>query len=121
MRWLSRPAVQAKQAIVFGETPVNPKACPFMNKIQAGSCSQYHLNAPASYSKSIKFWKTPVTDCGWGGRTDCVDYKAWNDAWAKITGQQLAVNVRAAGSPLRGARLPLSAEFWRRPWLRATG
>jgi putative spermidine/putrescine transport system substrate-binding protein len=86
MKWAATPAVQAKQAIVFGETPVNPKACPFMNKIQAGSCSQYHLNAPASYSKSIKFWKTPVTDCGWGGRKDCVDYKAWNDAWAKITG-----------------------------------
>jgi putative spermidine/putrescine transport system permease protein len=33
----------------------------------------------------------------------------------------LAVDVRAAGSPLRGARLRLSAEFWRRPWLRATG
>jgi putative spermidine/putrescine transport system substrate-binding protein len=86
MKWAATPGVQAKQAIVFGETPVNPKACPLMNKIQAGSCTQYHLNAPASYSKSIKFWKTPVSDCGWGGRKDCVDYKAWNDAWAKITG-----------------------------------
>jgi putative spermidine/putrescine transport system substrate-binding protein len=86
MKWAATPGVQAQQAIVFGETPVNPKACPLMNKIQAGSCTQYHLNAPASYSKSIKFWKTPVSDCGWGGRKDCVDYKAWNDAWAKITG-----------------------------------
>ena len=33
---------QAQQAIVFGETPVNPKACPFMNKLQTGSCAQYH-------------------------------------------------------------------------------
>ena len=25
--------------LVFGETPVNPKACPYMNKIQKGSCA----------------------------------------------------------------------------------
>jgi len=32
----------------------------------------------------------------------------------------VAVDVAAAGSPVRGARLRLSAAFWRRPWLRAT-
>jgi putative spermidine/putrescine transport system substrate-binding protein len=86
MKYAATPQVEAKQAIVFGETPVNPKACPFMNQLQKGSCAQYHLNAPASYSKSIKFWKTPVKDCGWGGRKDCMDYNAWQDAWSKITG-----------------------------------
>jgi putative spermidine/putrescine transport system substrate-binding protein len=86
MKWASTPAVQAKQALVFGETPVNPKACPIMNTMAKGSCAQYHLSAPASYSRSIKFWKTPVSDCGWGGRKDCADYKAWNDAWARVTG-----------------------------------
>jgi putative spermidine/putrescine transport system substrate-binding protein len=85
MRYATTPAVQAKQALVFGETPVNPKACPFMDKLQAGSCAQYHLSAPASYSKSIKFWKTPVSDCGWGGRKDCQDNDAWNKAWIKLT------------------------------------
>ena len=58
----------ASRRCVFGETPVNPKACPYMNKIQKGSCAGYHLNAPASYAKSIRFWKTPVKTCGWGGR-----------------------------------------------------
>jgi len=86
MKYAATPQVEAKQAIVFGETPVNPKACPFMNQQQKGSCAQYHLSAPASYSKSIKFWKTPVKDCGWGGRKDCMDYNAWQDAWSKITG-----------------------------------
>jgi putative spermidine/putrescine transport system substrate-binding protein len=85
MKYATTPQVEAKQALLFGETPVNPKACPFMNKLQAGSCAQYHLNAPASYSKAIKFWKTPVSDCGWGGRKDCMDNDAWNKAWTKLT------------------------------------
>ena len=33
----------------------------------------------------------------------------------------MAVDVRSAGSPLRGARLRVSASLWRRPWLRAIG
>jgi putative spermidine/putrescine transport system substrate-binding protein len=86
MAYAATPQVQAQQALVFGETPVNPKACPFMNKISRASCAGYHLNAPASYAKSIKFWKTPVKDCGWGGRKDCMDQQAWNNAWASITG-----------------------------------
>ncbi len=86
MKYVTTPQVEAQQAIVFGETPVNSKACSFMDKIQAGSCAKYHLNAPASYSKSIKFWKTPVSVCGWGGRKDCMDYNAWQQAWSQITG-----------------------------------
>ena len=60
MKYVTTPQVEAKQALVFGETPVNPKACPFMNKLEAGSCAKYHLNEPASYYGKIKFWKTPV-------------------------------------------------------------
>ncbi len=86
MAYVSTPPVQAQQAYDFGETPVNPRACPFMNKLQKGLCSQYHLNAPAAYSRSIRFWKTPVKTCGWGGRNDCMDQQAWNNAWASITG-----------------------------------
>jgi putative spermidine/putrescine transport system substrate-binding protein len=86
MKYVTTPRVEAKQAIVFGETPVNPLACPYMNKLQAGSCAQYHLNAPASYLKSIHYWKVPIGDCGWGGRKDCVDFTAWQQAWTQITG-----------------------------------
>jgi putative spermidine/putrescine transport system substrate-binding protein len=85
MKYVSTPQVQAKQALVFGETPVNPKACSYMNKIQAGSCSQYHLNQPLSYYKRIHFWKTPVPDCG-NGQKNCMDYNAWQRAWTQITG-----------------------------------
>jgi putative spermidine/putrescine transport system substrate-binding protein len=86
MRYVTTPKVQARQAFVFGETPVNPLACPYMNKIQAGLCTEYHLNAPASYLRSIHFWKTPIATCGFGGRKDCVDFTAWQQAWTQITG-----------------------------------
>jgi putative spermidine/putrescine transport system substrate-binding protein len=85
MAYVSTPKVQATQALVFGETPVNPKACPFMNTIQAGSCSKYHLNEPLSYYDTIKFWKTPIADCG-NGKNECMDYNAWQKAWTEITG-----------------------------------
>ncbi len=85
MKYVTTPQVQAQQALIFGETPVNPHACPFMNTIQAGSCAKYHLNEPLSYYNTIKFWKTPIADCG-NGKNDCMDYNAWQKAWTEITG-----------------------------------
>jgi putative spermidine/putrescine transport system substrate-binding protein len=85
MAYVTTPKVEAQQALVFGETPVNPKACSFMNKLQAGSCAQYHLDQPLSYYQTIHFWKTPVADCG-NGKTDCVDYNGWQRAWTQVTG-----------------------------------
>ena len=84
-KWASTPKVQAQQAIYFGETPANTKACVVMDQLSAGSCKQYHADAPASYFKSIKFWKTPLADCG-NGKTDCIDYNQWQKAWTTITG-----------------------------------
>jgi putative spermidine/putrescine transport system substrate-binding protein len=85
VNWVSSPKVQAEQAISYGETPVNMKACPFMEKIQKGSCSLYHANAPAAYFDTIKFWKTPVAECG-NGQSDCMDYSKWQQKWTEVTG-----------------------------------
>ena len=85
MKWVSTPKVQAQQAISFGETPANTKACPFMDKIQKGACAQYHADAPASYFNSIRFWKTPVKDCG-NGQQNCTDYTEWQQKWTEIKG-----------------------------------
>src|SRR5919202_3943246 len=79
MKWVSTPKVQAQQALSFGETPANTKACAVMDQMQKGSCAKYHVNAPAAYFKSIKFWKTPTRDCG-NGKTNCVDYSKWQAA-----------------------------------------
>jgi putative spermidine/putrescine transport system substrate-binding protein len=85
MKWVSTPKVQAQQAISFGETPANTKACPYMDKIAKGACAQYHANAPAAYFNSIKFWKTPVKECG-NGKNDCTDYTEWQQKWTEIKG-----------------------------------
>jgi putative spermidine/putrescine transport system substrate-binding protein len=84
VNWVSTPQVQAEQAISFGETPANTKACPDMEKIKKGSCTTYHANAPAAYFDSIKFWKTPVRECG-NGQNDCMDYSVWQQKWTEAT------------------------------------
>jgi putative spermidine/putrescine transport system substrate-binding protein len=86
MKYVTQPKPEARQALVFGETPVNPLACKYMNQIKKGSCAGYHLNEPNSYYKTIKFWKTPVPQCGWTKKQSCMDYNAWVQAWAQVTG-----------------------------------
>jgi putative spermidine/putrescine transport system substrate-binding protein len=83
IKWVSTPKVQAQQAIYFGETPANTKACAVMDKLSKGSCKQYHADASAAYFSSIKFWKTPIKDCG-NGKSNCVDYSKWQQAWTDI-------------------------------------
>jgi putative spermidine/putrescine transport system substrate-binding protein len=85
MKHVSTPKVQAQQAIYFGETPANTKACEVMDQLSPGSCKQYHADAPESYFNQIKFWKTPVADCG-NGDNDCMDYAKWQQAWTEIRG-----------------------------------
>jgi putative spermidine/putrescine transport system substrate-binding protein len=85
LAWISTPTVQAQQAIYFGETPVNSKACPIMNKLSKGSCALYHANAPLKYFKQIHFWKTPIADCG-NGKKNCMDYTQWQRAWTQLKG-----------------------------------
>ncbi len=85
MEYVSTPKVQAQQAVYFGETPANPKACRYMNEIEAGSCERYHLNAPASYYEKIKFWKTPRRQCADGTRK-CTSYSDWQRLWQAVKG-----------------------------------
>ena len=85
MAWVSTPKVQAQQAIYFGETPANTKACAIMDKLAKGSAAQYHCDASKKYFNSIRFWKTPVADCG-NGHNDCMDYTQWQQAWTQMKG-----------------------------------
>ncbi|TPW29668.1 ABC transporter substrate-binding protein [Pararhizobium mangrovi] len=85
MRYVSTPKVQAQQAIYFGETPANKKACDPMNAIEAGACEKYHLNAPASYFKQIHFWRTPLPQCADGSKK-CTSYSDWQRAWQQVKG-----------------------------------
>src|SRR5215813_561578 len=80
MAYISTPKVQAQQAVTYGETPDNSKACPIMNQLQPGSCDLYHANAPIAYFNTIKLWKTPIATCD-NGKPDCVPYAEWVSAW----------------------------------------
>lgn len=82
-KWVSTPRVQAQQALFFGETPVNTKACAEMEGLLPGSCGQYHANADAAYFESIKFWKTPLATCP-DGTSNCIPYEQWQTAWASV-------------------------------------
>jgi putative spermidine/putrescine transport system substrate-binding protein len=84
MQWVTTPKVQAEEALYFGETPANKDACSYMNKIAKGGCAAYHANAPLSYYNTIKFWKTPLAQCG-NGKSDCVPFQDWVSAWTQIT------------------------------------
>jgi putative spermidine/putrescine transport system substrate-binding protein len=85
MKWISTPRVQAQQALSFSETPANAKACSFMDEMQRGSCAAYHLNAPASYYASIRYWRTPTRECS-DGSQDCTDYTTWQQKWTEMKG-----------------------------------
>lgn len=85
MKYISEPKPQAQQAIFFGETPANTKACAVMDQLSKGSAAQYHCGESADYFNTIKFWKTPIAACG-NGQNDCKDYNAWNTAWQEIKG-----------------------------------
>jgi putative spermidine/putrescine transport system substrate-binding protein len=82
---VSTAKVQAEQALSWGETPVNSQACAQMEALQAGSCAAFHADAPGSYFDSIKFWKTPIADCG-NGNTNCKAYADWVAAWTTVKG-----------------------------------
>jgi putative spermidine/putrescine transport system substrate-binding protein len=83
--YISQPKVQAEQAVAYPETPVNQQACKYMDQMKKGSCKAFHANEPLSYYKSLKFWKTPVADCG-NGKKNCMDYTKWQQAWTAIKG-----------------------------------
>ena len=78
--------MQAQQAIYFGETPANTKACPFMDKLSAGLVrASTTRTRPIGYFAEIKFWKTPIADCG-NGQKNCMDYTKWQQAWTQMKG-----------------------------------
>jgi putative spermidine/putrescine transport system substrate-binding protein len=85
LAYISTPKVQAQQATNYGETPVNPKACPIMNRLAPRSCVKYHATAPLRYFKQLYFWKTPIAACG-NGKKDCMDYTKWQQAWTQLKG-----------------------------------
>ena len=85
MAYMSLPKPQAQQANFYGETPANTGACKIMDQLVKGGCAAEHADQPESYFKTIKFWNTPLPQCG-NGKSDCVGFQKWATAWTEITG-----------------------------------
>ncbi len=85
MKYISEPKPQAQQALSWGETPVNAKACAIMDQMEKGGCAKLHADKPDSYFATLQFWKTPLAQCG-NGQNNCVDFSKWVNAWTEITG-----------------------------------
>jgi putative spermidine/putrescine transport system substrate-binding protein len=88
MGWMIRPTTQQQVAEYFGEAPANLAACPLMDSNPGpygfeGFCDFQHAS-DAAYAQNVKFWKTPLADCGDSRGTTCIDFSQWVKAWTEI-------------------------------------
>ena len=88
MDWMSQPSTQQQVAEYFGEAPANLAACALMDAKPGaygykGFCDFNHAS-DAAYATQVKFWKTPLADCGDTRGTTCVDFSEWVSAWDAI-------------------------------------
>jgi putative spermidine/putrescine transport system substrate-binding protein len=88
MDWMSQPSTQQQVAEYFGEAPANLKACELIDTNPGpygykGFCDDQHA-ADEAYAAAIKFWKTPLADCGDARGATCVDFSEWVKAWDQI-------------------------------------
>ena len=65
--------MQAEVAKFNTYTPANLQSCKILG---ATLCTSLHADGDSAYLDRIKFWKTPLSDCG-NGKTDCEPYSAW--------------------------------------------
>jgi putative spermidine/putrescine transport system substrate-binding protein len=82
MNWIVSPKVNAEVAESFGEAPAQSLACNYTT--DKNFCAEYHANNPPFW-KRVYYWETPLADCG-NGKSDCMDYNDWVNAWTDIKG-----------------------------------
>jgi putative spermidine/putrescine transport system substrate-binding protein len=88
MDWMTQPFAQQQVAEYFGEAPANLKACDQIDATPGpygykGFCADQHASDDA-YAAKVKFWETPLADCGDDRGTTCVDFSDWLKAWDEI-------------------------------------
>ena len=88
MQWMITPEAQQQVAEYFGEAPANIKACDLIEANPgdygyAGFCADQHATDEA-FAQNVKFWKTPIEDCGDARGNTCIDYSVWTQKWDEI-------------------------------------
>src|SRR5258707_1200559 len=71
MQYISTPQVQAQQAVTYGETPDNKLACPYMDKLQAGTRAAVPTNSSATRLYLITLVKMAVSSSA-NAQTRCL-------------------------------------------------
>ena len=66
-------------------TPTRPANLQSCKALGATLCKQLHADGDTAYLNRIKFWKTPLSDCG-NGKNECAPYSEWVQAWTSIKG-----------------------------------
>jgi putative spermidine/putrescine transport system substrate-binding protein len=90
MQWTMRPEIQSQVGLWYGAAGSNVKSCDVLKQslgkdaaladtVRYGECGN------VDFLKSIFLWKTPQANCG-NGKTDCMDYSAWQQKWTEIKG-----------------------------------
>jgi putative spermidine/putrescine transport system substrate-binding protein len=83
-KWLEHslsPKVQGDLAAWFGSVPSVPAACTGNALLTDTGCATNGFDQ----FESIRFWKTPTTDCG-NGSLDCVPYHEWVTNYIAVIG-----------------------------------
>lgn len=75
-------ALQGDLAAWFGSVPAVPAACTGNALLTDEGCS---INGFDNFEK-IKFWRTPITDCGDGRGDVCVPYYEWVTSYIAVIG-----------------------------------
>ena len=105
MQYITQPKPQAQQAISFGETPANKLACRDHGQAPEGLVRGATTpNAPEAYFNTIKFWKTPLAQCG-NGKNDCVPFQKWVRPGPRSRAERRLSTSSASGLRPAGRRL----------------
>jgi putative spermidine/putrescine transport system substrate-binding protein len=86
-RWLdyiAGPKANAALAENTRQAPANERACDETR--DPSFCDTYHA-ADENLFSNIRYWATPLRDCGDGRGDSCKTYADWASAWREVTGQ----------------------------------
>lgn len=88
MAWVISPEVQKQVAEYAAEAPANLESCRLLDEHPGpfgfGGFCAFHHAADEVFAREVRFWKTPLSDCGDGRVDECVDYSVWLQQWDEI-------------------------------------
>jgi len=85
VNWVSSPKVQAAAGDLLRRDARQHEGLRGHGKDRKGLLLAVSRKRAAAYFATIKFWKTPVAECG-NGQSNCMDYSKWQQKWTEEPG-----------------------------------